>query len=104
LAMVDLFSDWNGRPNPWRNLIEGPKAAVPAILEQLGYDKPTLLGALRVYKCSSRQKLLIECHPLWQENHPEYENTYLAAQRSFPTYIIQPMNPFIALRRPADYV
>ncbi len=103
-AKVDLFTDWNGRPNPWRNLLEGTKATVPTILEQLGYDKPTSLGTLRIYKCSGRQKLLIECHPLWQEDHPEYRDTYLAAQRSFPTFEIRPINPFMALRRPADYI
>ncbi len=101
---IDLFTTWNGRPNPWRNLLEGTKAVVPTILEQLGYDKPTSLGALRIYKCSSRQKLLIECHPLWQEDHPEYKDTYLAAQKSFPTFKILPVNPFMALRRPADYI
>jgi len=55
LNSVDLFSDWNGSPNSWRNLLEGTKAPVPAALEQLGYERPTLLGALRIYKCQQRQ-------------------------------------------------
>jgi DEAD/DEAH box helicase domain-containing protein len=101
---VDLFSDWHGSPNPWRNLLEGMKAPVPAVLEQLGYEEPASLGALRIYRCSHRQKLLIECHPLWQEDHPLYRNTYLAAQKAFPTYEIRPVNPFMVLRRPADYI
>src|SRR5260370_17244675 len=66
-------TDWNRSTNPWRNLLEGTKAPVPAALEQLGYERPTLLGALRIYKCPQRQKLLIERHPLWQKNHPLYK-------------------------------
>ena len=104
LNSIDLFSDWHGSPNPWRNLLEGTKAPVPAVLEQLGYEEPASLGALRIYRCSQRQKLLIECHPLWQEDHPLYRNTYLAAQKAFPTYEIRPVNPFMVLRRPADYI
>ncbi|HEX6480351.1 MAG TPA: DEAD/DEAH box helicase [Ktedonobacteraceae bacterium] len=104
LNSVDLFSDWNGRPNPWRNLLEGTKAPVPAVLEQLGYERPTLLGALRIYKCSQRKKILIECHPLWQEDHPPYQETHLAVQKMFPTYETKSVNPFMVLRRPADYV
>ena len=45
-----------------------------------------------------------QCHPLWQEDHPLYRNTYLAAQKAFPTYEIRPVNPFMVLRRPADYI
>lgn len=101
---IDLFSDWNGKPNPWRNLLEGAKSPIPAILGQLGYDKPISIGALRTYRCSARQKLLIECHPLWQDDHLEYRSTYLAAQQIFPAYEIRPVNPFMVLRRPADYI
>ncbi len=104
LSTVDLFSDWHGQPNPWRNLVEGANAPVPKALQELGYSEPQSLGSLRVYKHTARRKLLIECHPLWQEAHEEYQRTYVAAQKQFPDCEIKSLNPFMMLRRPADYV
>ena len=101
---VDLFSNWSGRGNPWRNLLEGTDARVPTVLRQLGYNEPLLLETVRVYKHSRQKKLLIERHPLWQEDHPDYQNTYVEAQRQFSGCEIKGMNPFRLLRRPADYV
>ncbi len=101
---IDLLSDWNGNPNPWRNLVEGMKAPVPAALKQLRYDETLSLGNVRVYKNLTEKKLLIECHPLWQEDHPDYQSAYTMAQKQFPNYKIKRMNPFMVLRRPADYV
>ncbi len=104
LSTVDLFSDWNGQPNPWRHLVEGVNAPVPVALRELGYSEPQFLGSLRVYKNTARRKLLIECHPLWQEDHEEYQSTYIAAQKKFSDCELERMNPFMMLRRPADYV
>lgn len=101
---VDLFSNWSGHDNPWRNLLEGTDARVPTVLRQLGFNEPLLLGALRVYEHSRQKKLLIECHPLWQQDHPEYQNVYIELQRQFLGCEIKRMNPFRVLRRPADYI
>ncbi len=103
-SRVDLFSNWNGQPNPWRNLVEGTIAPVPTLLRQLGYNEPYSFGMVRVYKHSRQKKLLIECHPLWQEGHPDYQSTYADAQRQFSDCEIKPMNPFMVLRRPAAYI
>jgi len=104
LSGIDLVSDWHGQPNPWRNLVEGNGAPVPILLKQLGYDDPLSFGTLRVYKHSRQKKLLIECHPLWLEDHPDYQRTNADVRKRHAEFEIMRMNPFMALRRPAVYI
>ncbi|MEP0921214.1 DEAD/DEAH box helicase [Leptolyngbya sp. ST-U4] len=104
-ASVDLVSDWNGATNPWRNLLEGNNAPVPAILKNLGYGNPVQFANLRGYVKQGQnvRKILIERHPLWQDAHPLWQAAVDIAQAQHPGYDIRPMNPFRVLRRPADY-
>lgn len=105
-ATIDLVSPWGNHENPWRVLLQGDNAPVPATMQRLGYESINFVD-LRGYVHNSRPQIWIECHPLWTEEHPVYRAAVTAAQQQYPQYppqAIRSMNPFRALRRPADYV
>ena len=103
-AIIDLVSPWK-EENPWRHLLRGDNAPVPATMRRLGYEE-TNFADLRGYVKQTRvqKRIWIECHPLWTKEHPSYCAAVEEAIRRYPGYLVDPMNPFIALRRPADYV
>ena len=103
-ATIDLASPWGKYENPWRCLLQGTDTPVPATMQRLGYGTPVQFTGLRGYVHISRQKIWIERHPLWTDEHPIYREAFAAAHQEYPRYSICPMNPFRALRRPADYV
>ncbi|MBD2580162.1 DEAD/DEAH box helicase [Oscillatoria sp. FACHB-1406] len=104
-ATVDLHSSWNGTNNPWANLLEGDETAVHTILTNLGYRASEQFGSLRGYIRRSRnlQRVLIVRHPLWTDEHPEWEAAVAAAEGNYAGYEMKSANPFKILRRPADY-
>jgi hypothetical protein len=102
-SAVDLTSNWGSRPNPWRTLLD---KAIPNTLIRLGYgtseDFDTLPGY--VYGGRRNKVILLERHPLWQDDHSLYQQAVSEANQRYPGYPVYPMNPFRLLRRPADYV
>ena len=108
-ATIDLVSPWGEHENPWKHLVRGTNtAAVPATMQRLRYGQPEEFAGLSVYvKQASSQKIWIERHPLWTDEHPVYQEAFTAVRQKYPKFphnSIRPMNPFIALRCPADYV
>lgn len=104
---VDLRSEWSTESrNPWWRLLRGSDAAIPATMTRLGYDAPIDQGGLRAYvnHHPNRKVALIECHPLWTDAHPQYLEARAVVETSFPSHSVKRMNPFMALRRPAEYV
>ena len=74
-------------------------------MHRLGYDLKNF-GELRGYvkRGGTVKKIWIECHPLWTTEHLSYCAAVDDAKRQYPRYHVERMNPFKALRRPADYV
>lgn len=105
-SVIDLVSSWGGYVNPWTTLLQGSDAPVPATMQRLGYGQPVQFAGLRGYVHISQQRkqILIERHPLWTDEHPDYRAAFSAAKKQYPGHSVRPMNPFRALRRPADYV
>lgn len=104
-ATIDLVSPWGEHENPWGTLLNGTDTPVPATMQRLGYGPPVKFATLRGYVHKSRQRpVLIERHPLWTNDHPDYRAAFADAKQNYPRYEIRPLNPFMALRRPADYV
>jgi len=105
-AVLDLTTPWNAGFNPWATLLEGENAPIAATLGRLGYSDPVQFGPLRgyVHRHPARSTVLIEHHPLWQDDHPIWLTAADIAQSQYPQHQVEPCNPFIALRRPADYV
>jgi hypothetical protein len=104
-ALVDLTTDWGALTNPWRPLLVGDRASVPATLQRLGYKAPEAFGTLRgfVHNTAKRRNILIERHPLWQEDHPLWQAARDEAATRYSSYEVKATNPFRVLRRPADY-
>lgn len=103
---IDLVSRWDKYENPWSVLLQGDNAPVPATMQRLGYSEPINFGDLRCYvkRRGTEKKIWIECHPLWTKDHPSYIAAAEEAESDNPGYEVDMMNPFKALRRPADYV
>lgn len=104
-ATIDLVSPWGEHENPWGTLLNGTDTPVPATMQRLGYEPPVEFATLRgyVHKSPQRRRVMIERHPLWTNDHPDYRAAVAEAKQKYPRYEIKPLNPFMALRRPADY-
>lgn len=74
------------------------------MMKRLAFGDPVQFGSLRGYIHGTRKEIRIERHPLWQNNHPEWEAAREEAKAQHPGYEVKDMNPFRLLRRPADYV
>jgi hypothetical protein len=105
-ARIDLVSSWGEHVNPWTTLLQGSDAPIPATMQRLGYGQPVQFAGLRGYVHTSQQRkqILIERHPLWTDEHPDYQAAFSSAKKQYPGHSIRSMNPFRTLRRPADYV
>jgi Lhr-like helicase len=102
-AKVDLDTPWDGTENPWASLVSAEQSPVRATMRNLGYDLVQIQGS-HAYIHRRKPKALIQCHPLWIPEHPRYLQAFRALSGKYARYEIGPMNPFIALRRPAEYV
>lgn len=102
-SAVDLTTVWGTQSNLWRPILE---KAIPNTLMRLGYEASEVFGELQGYIFNGRrgQVVLLERHPLWQDNHPLYQQATSEANRRYPNHRVHPMNPFLMLRRPADYI
>ena len=101
ITTIDLTSPWGSQKNPWLRLVEG---TVPNTLVQLGYSPRQPIGKLWGYVNKSRRRMIIEVHPLWNEDHPEYFAAHAAATQMNPSYEIKRLTPFLLLRRPVAYI
>ena len=102
---LDLQEPWAGIPNPWYRLVSGPEAPVPSMMKRIRYGPSENFAGLSgyVHEVPERRQIWIERHPLWQDDHPRWIAAIASAKSGFPGYQVSAMNPFIALRRPADY-
>src|SRR5262249_47596418 len=103
-ATVDLSTNWGIRENPWLRLLAGDNAPVPATLARLRFSSRLPFAGLFGYVYEGGRRVLIECHPLWQANHPAWLDAQAAAAGSHPGFSVEQMNPFRLLRRPANYI
>ncbi|OAB61933.1 DEAD/DEAH box helicase [Leptolyngbya valderiana BDU 20041] len=102
---IDLRSPWGSLANPWLRLVEGESAPVPQILDRLGYKTSKRFGSLTGYLRSrrDRKQALLVRHPLWTDEHPQWQEAVSEAKAQYPQHEISAANPFMVLRRPADY-
>lgn len=104
-ATIDLQTLWGNYPNPWSRLIQGANSPINSLLKPLGYDTPQPFGSLIgfIHQGRNRRQILILRHPLWTDEHPEWIKAVAIAQSQYSGYIVNSANPFILLRRPAEY-
>ena len=79
----DLVSPFASFINPWKSLTEGSNAPVPLALQRLGYEQMPHLGNLNVFRHPIWRKVLIERHPLWQDDHPEWVHAKAESQKQY---------------------
>ena len=109
----DLTSEWVSAQNPqvrvqnpWKRLVD----LLPGILRRLEYDvdPPRTFGSLRAFIRPHRQpsqtRLLLVSHPLWTTEHTLLQQAVVDARQQFPKARIDGISPFLAIRRPAEYV
>ena len=102
-VQIDLVSGWKGYKNPWQGNLSD---AIANALKKLHYVSADSISDLRIFVRiqKNRDKVLIETHPLWTANHPQYLEAVHQIQRQYSGYDIQQLNPFRAVRRPTDYI
>jgi len=105
-AVIDLASPWGESSNPWSRLTEEPTAPIPAMFARLGYGPPVRFGTLTgyVHQTPSRRQVAIVRHPLWENDHPNWQLAHATAVSQYPGYAVLAANPFLVLRRPGDFV
>jgi DEAD/DEAH box helicase domain-containing protein len=102
-SLIDLSSPWKSYENPWQGTLGN---AIASALKKLHFVPSGSVSDLRVFirTQQNRNKVLIETHPLWTLEHPQYVDAVRQIQRQYVGYEIQRLNPFRAVRRPTDYV
>ena len=101
----DMTAAWGSLPNPWGRLID----LLPTILKRLEYDTDhpltfgPLQGYVRPHNRPVQVRVLLVRHPLWTDHHLAYQQALNTAQRQYSQAQISHLNPFLAIRRPADY-
>jgi hypothetical protein len=102
---IDMESPWGSFSNPWQRLVKEESAPVPQILYRLGYKTPKQFGSLTGYIRSRRneKQVLLVRHPLWTDEHPQWQKAVSEAKKQYPKHEISEANPFMILRRPGDY-
>jgi DEAD/DEAH box helicase domain-containing protein len=100
-AVIDLTTNWGSRPNPWRTV----QAIIPAVLDKLEYSVLDYGGGLRAFQHrQDANQVRVEIHPLWQEDHEQVVKSLEVLRTVLPKCSPGLLNPFLLLRRPADYV
>jgi hypothetical protein len=104
-AMPDLVSPWGSVQNPWLRLVD----ILLSILRRLEYevDPLQMYGRLRAFVRPHRKpdevRVLLLSHPLWTGEHSLYRQAVAAVRTELPQARIDPVHPFLAIRRPAEY-
>lgn len=103
-ARIDLNTPWSAAVgNPWLPLIDGACAPVSRTLAQFGYV-PSSSGVPQCYVSNSRRRVLIASHPLWTPDHPVIRQATQEAEKEHPGFDVAPMDLFMVVRRPGDYI
>ena len=92
-----------GEANPWRRLAGDDAAPVSRTLRQFGYEFG-LVDELPVFVSTRRKRVLLACHPLWNDTNAELSVLRQIMAGRHPGFDVLNMDLFMGLRRPADFV
>lgn len=103
-SALDLRSSFGeGVPNPWRVFVDGPAAPISRTLKQFGYQWVEMADT-PCFVSTHRQRVWVASHPLWTEDYFEYRRAISAVRLKYDGYSVRPLDLFMAVRRPGDYV
>ena len=103
-SKLDLDSDLGlSFGNPWRPLVEDYQAPVSRTLAQFGFTYVPVEGH-PCFVSNRRRRALVACHPLWTIENKRYQRAAKLLLKNNPNFAISPMNLFMVVRRPADYI
>jgi len=97
------FSADDGRPSIWSNLVADASSPVARTLRQFGYEY-VADGSVPLFVSDHRQQVLVTKHPLWDDLHPILDSAVAAAVADYSGFNVVPMDVFIAVRRPGDFI
>jgi len=108
-VILDLTAPWALATNPWERIVIGDATGtgvVTRILGRLGYGARQPFASLWGYVKTTPQSsvVLIESHPLWTSAHRPLAAAVADAQQRYPAHDVRDVNPFLVIRRPAEYV
>jgi len=105
LDMVTLLESREPLPfaDRWQRLVSAPEATVARTLGRLGYEPPREFDRLKGFQHRTLPTVLLAAHPLWMDSHPDVVAAWALAERTGLAGVRR-LDPFLAVRRPAEYV
>lgn len=104
LVDIDIHSKIDqSLSNYWRPLIESKNSTVSRSLAQFGFEWVDIQGAPCFFS-TRHKKYLIPSHPLWTVDNNNYLKTAELVKKDKTGIKVSPLNLFMAVRRPADYI
>lgn len=97
------FSADEGRPSIWSNLVADASSPVVRTLRQFGYEY-VADGSVPLFVSDHRKQVLVTKHPLWDDLHPVLDSAVATAVADYSGFNVVPMDVFIAVRRPGDFI
>jgi hypothetical protein len=93
----------DGLPGHWRSLVNRPETSLCRSLQQFGFRREET-GDAACFVSSHHRKVLVPSHPLWNGDHPVLKELSAHMELAHPGYSIQPLDLFLGVRRPADFL
>jgi len=100
---IGLSANDGASASHWSDLVADPSTPIARTLIQFGYD--FVDGhPLPVFVSEHRKQALVAKHPLWNDLHPSLDAAVAVVATEFSDHSVVPMDVFVAVRRPGDFI
>lgn len=102
-TVIGLSDSDGSSASHWSNLVADPSTPIARTLKQFGYE--FVDGhPLPVFASKHRKQALVAKHPLWDDLHPSLDSAVAVVATEFSDHSVVPMDVFVAIRRPGDFI